>query len=255
MNFLNNKKGNILLWSLIITALVIGSVIFISDFIISSMKQGKLSTNALKAYYLAESAIEKAVYTLRQVNKSSNFNLNENLGGGKVILQSQPIKQLTIDLKEGETYQIDIMYPANASVLDEPVNQLKFKGQTSTGYLEIKTLGWESGASYSTAQPLLAISLEEPTNINSGFWFSFGVNTTEYYNRIIRIKALHGDISNLDIYAYNGNNFTTFPMITSVKAQGFYQNSSQKINITMPRRPPLYGLFDYVIFSDDLLTK
>lgn len=251
MKSFSAPRGNILLWSMMIVGLTLTAVVFLADFVISSLQQSKLSNNALKAYYLAEAGTEQALYQLRHINELGAVNLSANLDGGRLVRSELTENQLNVGrLAKDGVYQLDLVKPESEASL----SRLEISGQTASGFLEIQAVGWTLGGVYSQL-PLFS-DLKGPTDITNGFSESLAGSSGPDYYRRVRLKALYDDVNNLAITGYDaGNNQVSLPARSVVSSQGFYSNSSQKITFSMPRRAPLYGVFDYVIFSEEVLVK
>ena len=78
-------------------------------------------------------------------------------------------------------------------------------------------------------------------------------------NYRVRIKALYQPAEELTVSIHPTNNANSrplaFPNYINMKFVGSYQESNQTLTITMPRYSPMVGLYDYVLFSEDVLQK
>ena len=78
-------------------------------------------------------------------------------------------------------------------------------------------------------------------------------------NYRVRVKALYGDVDDLEIKLFSLDNKhgqqLVFPNYLNIKATGSYRGANQSLSAEMPRYAPTLGLFDYVLFSEEILEK
>ena len=78
-------------------------------------------------------------------------------------------------------------------------------------------------------------------------------------NYRVRLKALYNNANNLKIRLSALDNLQgaaiAFPNYLQIKTTGSYKESNQVINVAMPRFAPTLGIFDYVLFSEESISK
>ena len=64
--YIMNKKGSAIIFSMFILTGILAVSLAAGDMVISSLKMGRVQTDSTKAFYAAESGIEKTLYEVRQ---------------------------------------------------------------------------------------------------------------------------------------------------------------------------------------------
>ncbi|MBI5621615.1 hypothetical protein HY933_01965 [Candidatus Falkowbacteria bacterium] len=244
----NNQRGNILIWSLLVIMVSLGGVVFLSDVVISSLRAGHLTNDALQAWHLADAGAEYALY---QIRHQENYDLTlppTAVAGGQLTSALETEESLKIHLAPDTTYQLDL-YDA---LPDQAVGRLYLQGSTTAGWLEAQIVSWQLGSTF--PEDNFTQNLKGPTELNNGFFLDLPSNVGQYHR--LTLKALYDDLTDLTISAYSiGGAPVPVPARLKLRLTGQYGRSSQEIVITTPRRAPLYGLFDYVVFSEKVITK
>ncbi len=242
----NNQSGNILLWALVVVMITINTVLFLSDFIISSLQQGRLIQQSTKAWYLADAGIEHSLYRVR---KLEIYNIDDvEIGDGEVLRSIVEEDDLIMDLDQDENYQLDL-YDVEPG---QEIVSLFIQGETTNAWIEAQTVSWQLGNQLPSDN--VRQDLRGPTDIMNGFFLDLPTSIG-YYHRV-KLKTLYDDVSELSITAYSAGLVpVSIPGRVKVEVVGIYGKATQKISVTIPKRAPLYGLFDYVIFSERLVTK
>lgn len=242
-----SQQGNILLWTLIVISITLTSTLFLANLISTSLQQGRLVNDALKAWYLAESGVENGLYRLRQLDDSSWLAAAENLEleGGKLVRNQELEQSIMVNISKNDSYQLDLPSTADLASLN-----IKTAGSAGASWLEVQKVYWQTNTASPSWQ---GVDLKGPSDLENGF--AINLTSNSYLYRI-KLRALYGDIQDLVITAKNsGGLATAMPARIIFNSQGFFGNASQQIKVTMPRQTPAYGIFDYVIFSEEPINK
>lgn len=248
-----SEHGNVLLFALLVMTTVIVGSVGISSLILSSLQQTKVMDSGVRAFYAAESGIEDALYAGR---KSEDLPATVSV---PVALPNQSSWTRTVAGSE------DVLYfeiPEDMLIevtLYDPDDITAATGIASVGVewsdacdgcslLRTSMVGWDPGAPVSwdpNAQTFThgggsaAISLGSPAKLYT-----------------LRLRAMNADLTGVSVRAYDsGGGQIPIPGRVKVTSIGEATNVRQVLNVTMPRRVPLTGIFDFVIFSECSLVK
>ena len=271
--------GNVLLLALLVMASLITAGIGISAIILDEIRQARNIDFSVLAYYAAEASSESALYKLRKENAVLTCpGLVESCeptgycsgGGGEPCLYSSGAltnlatwarnftdRDLSIysKIKKNEVLQIDLYDPDRIAWAAE-VESVKVEWSDSCGncsWVELAFVDWRPGVGVDWAnnRTKFQYSVAGSPIINNAF-----VSTKAYK---IRIKALYGDINNLTFTAWSENNAAgtqkEIPARVVLNSTGTFAVSKQAIKMTMPRRSPMSGLYDFVLFTECSLVK
>ncbi len=122
----------------------------------------------------------------------------------------------------------------------------------ATSNVEVAYIGWDvaMGWSASSEQRFQYSYLASPV-INNGF------ASNKSYR--LRIKSLYCNANNVTVTAWGGDNAGApqkeIPARIVLSSVGEYGALEQAIRMNMPRKSPMSGLYDYVLFSECSLVK
>lgn len=282
MKISKNKNGSVLLLSLLVTSALLASILYINTISLRQNIQVTNIDNSLHSYHGAESGNEEALYRLRSGDYDTYnlTSLNKSFAVGNTWVSrtvSSSLNVIVTGIKKDEFFAFDIFDPddiasgsglsylslswddncenesLNESWIELTSNEWSVaKGVIDWGYLDSKHI-----------KKSLLNKEDQLTQIESIGGSDFDKDKAYQF----RIKALYCDISNLTIRAYkessdpNGSaepiEFKNVYQITSVAE--YPKNSpranKQALSVNFKRFAPLSGLFDYVIFSEESLTK
>jgi len=273
---MKKQSGIVILYALLIIALITAIGISISIIIIRELKLTQNMHYATLAYYAAESGVEKALYTVKTSRDTKNLSdtidilksYDQGLDNGSKYNDKQTdIQQETVltTLAKDQYTQVDL-YNYKQPELGAGVESL-WISWSGAPWLEISYVEWIPGnpvdfgiqRSYRsfyniTSSPVTIAGQDE-----------FPKATSNYR---VRIKALYEEASNLEIKAYNiddpsncpPNNkpeecLVDLPSYVVVKAVGNMGEFSQSLTALVPWNTPLFGLYDYVLYSEGQIEK
>jgi len=249
----------------------------IGAIIINEIRQARNIDFSALAYYAAESGVEQALYKLRKEEAVLNCpagSCDENgfctLGGQEPCLKSSGNLsnqsswtrvvtdkewQIYGKIKKDETLQVDLYNPEGTSAAGVESIKIQWTPQCippATSTIEVSYIAWNpaTGWSQDTEKKFKYSALASPV-INNGF------SSVKSYR--MRIKSLYCNIGNLTVTAWGNDNANVpqveIPARIVLNSIGQYSNLRQAIRMTMPRKSPMSGLYDYVLFSECSLVK
>lgn len=275
--------------TIVIMSILLATGLGFAVLVLSDLRQAQQIDNGIVAYYGANSGVEEGLYWLRKDIENSDIATVTAL---KNIATTKPLdNKATWDINDSTDFQNIIsrerlyngqslkFYILGRSNVSDPNN---------TGSIGIK---WERDAGYSTTQlQVVATQLEyqqadngaliyytdenkvliNPSSAEQGDCIALsdedlitGEGSITKYNYVIEVRALgeteNDVIKSLIIQAYDGDS-CAIPNIRgitniSLVSTGRYRNSQQTITAYVPPRDPVSGLFGFVLFSQEDITK
>ena len=253
------RSGNILPFSLVMTAAILLGGMTLSLVVISGLKRTAQLDRSMVAYYAADAGIEKQLYEVRKndIDIADLVSMNDTFANGSEWESTDGTRFLNTNVKtfaelNEEDFQfVDLFDPdsANAAAgVGKVVWTWSDDGspgcQVELGYAEWDTTG--------------------PSIIPQEFKIVFGTGGSAFQNLNpdrayrLRFRPRKCDVTNLQVTAYPTSGSVTpmlFPGDITIASQGTYRSTSQSIAVTMPRLDILSGVFNYVIFSECTLFK
>ena len=254
--FLKDKRGNTLVIAILLMTVMLAVAVGLSNAFVTELKLSTNLDDAVFSYYGAESGIEYGLYDARKTDLDLNVNETDTFSNGVDWTRTtdDTVSSLSlVSISEDKSVQLDFFdpdTPATASGLGSIV--INWTGATGSWAL-VKITSWTPAASIDWATKVD----EEYLRANSAASFIINLTTTKAYK--IKIKALHQDLNTVSIVAYDGADGTgstvDIPNFLDITGEGEYGTSHQAINVSMPRGIPLASLYNYVIFTEESLTK
>lgn len=226
-------RGYALLLAVLILSTVLAGATALANIVISGIRQTREVSNAIIAYAAAESDVEQALYVLRKDKQDPLPDVNDSDGLTRAVQVTQPI----IPYRIAENDFVSLPMPAGfTGDIKIPVWEAE---QNCASWMEISftTLDLATGIVTDTlrhARPLAdaPLSIQPPANTVG-----------------LRLRALYCDISALTV-----NNLTIQSRVI-IKSTAEVAGAKQAIEVTVPREAPASGLFDFVLFSEEDITK
>lgn len=249
-----------MIYALLTIAAILSTSIVISNLVQNSIKQTRFIADAQAAFYNAESGMENALYSIRK-----NDVLPEDGDCGisadcEVETSEKEVSELNLNLAANESVQFDLFNPED-SALTTGVESIGFQWDGPSTWLEVSAISWLAGSPLSL--PVWASGTEIKDLPVQKFLYSGGAGISNFIspakNYRVRVKALYGEARNLRIRLFSADDLTgeqkPFPNFLKIKTIGDNAESTQTIRAEMPRYAPLSGLFDYVLFSEEIISK
>jgi hypothetical protein len=271
------ESGNVLLLALLVMAGIMTAGLAIGSIILNEIKQARNIDFASVAYFAAESGVEQALYKFRRedavitcpagtcdTNGFCTLGDNEPCIGSRGNLSNQSFwtrtvtdKELQIygKIKKDESLQVDLFDPEGAAAAGVESIKIAWTPECvspAASMIEVAYIAWDPAVGWiSDSEQRFKYSAVASPAINNGF------SSVKSYR--VRIKALYCDISNLIVTALANNDAVApevqIPARVVLNSIGNFSNLRQAIKMTMPRRSPMSGLYDYVLFSECSLVK
>ncbi|MBU1146494.1 hypothetical protein KKD80_03025 [Patescibacteria group bacterium] len=275
--FWNKQSGNVLLLALLVMAGIMTAGLGIGTIILNEIKQARNIDFSTVAYFAAESGVEQAIYKLRKEDAVINCpvgvcgangfcsggegescitaagDLSNDASWERTIVDREP--QIYGKIEKDNSMQIDLFDPENAVAAGVESVKIEWVPDCvapAVSTIEVGYVNWDpiAGWSEATEKKFKYTALESPV-INNGF------SGTKSYR--LRIKALYCDINNVIITVWGADNAVPpqvkIPARIVLNSAGEYGVARQAIKVTMPRKSPMSGLYDYVLFSECSLVK
>lgn len=273
---IKDSQGNVLLLALLVMAGIMTAGLAIGAIIINEIRAAKNVDFASLAYYAAESGVEQALYKFRKEDAviecpTGECGINGFCANGESCIRSNGILenqsswtrtvtnkewQIYSKIKKDETLQVDLYDPDNvtAAVGIESI-KIEWTPQCvppASSMIEVSYIAWNPSVGWGEeSEKRFKYSAIASPVINNGF------SSTKAYR--LRIKAFYCDISNLIVTAWANNDANApqvqIPARIILNSIGNFSNLRQAIKMTMPRKSPMSGLYDYVLFSECSLVK
>lgn len=260
MNNMKEEKGNVLVYAILTIAAILSTTIVISNLVQSSLRQTRFVSNAQAAYYAAESGAEKIIYQIRKNDKIPTEGHCGLAIDCEWQLSPDAVTDLTMDLSANQSVQLDLFYPENSQAAPG-VESIGFDWHGANTWLEVSFVDWDKGAFIAWSEWLPGAKLDElPVQkiLYSGEQATSNLFSANKNYRV-RVKALYGEAEDLVIKLYGLDNeqggALSVPNILSFSVTGGNQESSQRLSAALPRYAPTLGLFDYVLFSEEVIKK
>lgn len=254
------KSGNILPLAIIMTLTILMAGIGIGTVVLEGSKRAVETDQSVSAYYMADSGVERQLYEVRKLDKTTNqlASLNENYPnqgawtfyGGYVTTTEKVVAEIATTSFE----VVDIFNPDNVAAAGvDRITVNWANGTNCTGGLEagleVGFAEWDISGGTITPSEAFTIQRSAP----GSFAMSITLNPAKAYR--VRIKSLICTAANVTAQTFNGVAPQGFPGDVTVSAEGTYGKATQKISVTMPKTNVLSGIFSYVIFSECTLLK
>jgi len=284
---LKEKKGMVLVLAILIIAAILGAAALFSNVVIREIQQSRLIDQSMQAYYFAESGAERALYQVRRreavidcdsitsgsvcetnghCSSDDVFCINQDEGGlevsGSWQVAADNEQETSVNLKKGESFQIDLFSPyQEADTAESSIDAIEVSRDDSlllygeftnlTNILGI-TSKFDCASQppvfkdYLISDEFIIRNLDDQDIIEScsyAFRLTFLPGPGES-NELFTIKVYDRYIEQLKI-----------PSRLIVDSSAEFGQSWQQIRVKTPIRPPLAGLYDFVLFSEQEIRK
>ena len=278
-----NQSGVVILYALLMIALITAIGIGVSVIIIRELRLTQNTHYATLAYYAADSGVERALYTVKvsrdegdlsqTITKIRNYNADQNgfvnNASYSDIQTSAEEERIETNLEKDQITQFDL-YDIQNPTGPSNINSLKISwsdGTPSNGsspWLEISYIKWDPASPYIDTEVQSSYKLIYSTAdlVDGSLPVIFQDRTSAYR---VRLKALYDTISNLVVTAYDcpdplsqsctDNEKKNIPARVIVKSVGKMGEFEQAITALVPWNIPLFGLYDYVLYSEGQIEK
>ncbi len=272
------ESGNVLLLALLVMAGIMTAGLAIGSIILNEIRQARNIDFASAAYFAAESGVEQALYKFRKEDaviicpagicdengfctlgdRESCIRGNGNLSNQSSWTRTVADKEWQIyeKIKKDESLQVDLFDPSGTSAAGVESIKIEWTPECvppATSMIEVAYIAWNPSVGWvAGSEQRFKYSVSASPVINNGF------SSTRSYR--VRIKAFYCDISNLIVTAWGENDAipgsqVQIPARVVLNSVGSFSNLRQAVKMTMPRKSPMSGLYDFVLFTECSLVK
>jgi len=263
-----NQQGSIVIYATFLMIILCAIVTLLAFIILVSIRSTSNSKQSIVAFYAAESGLEKSLYTIKTNRDSQSLTLAStitSLNGLTVMAYSSSTDVILADnssttvldfnLLKGQSKQIDIFNPdSGLSILTAGANA---------------NLSWTKSGCTGTGNPI-EYGKKEFSGLGGSYWGNIFDNdylvslpsSSPYvdpllssYNYQFKIKALECDLSDIQFTITSGSTAVALPNYITIRSTGTNGKASIKLQADTIWKPPLSGLGEYVLFSEDTITK
>ncbi len=269
MSDINNKKGQVILVALLIMAVVLVVALAIGTLMLRELRMAGNIDRSITAYFAAESGLEEELWKARKNPPMDAIPYGEGLaieGARWDLTKSEAPEEEFVEkvLVRDKSEQIYLKYDPSDP---ENINRFMFEMWSSpTAWLEYKVISWPTYDSTGKI-PL------DPSEVitKEGLWgtsdvpnicinLNEGTRPIYYYDHVFRFKPLYADVS-YTLKGYSDTSCTPANEVgikggkLEITSTGTYSATKRSLSIVFYPKPPLHGIFDYVLFSDESIVK
>ncbi|MFH0814665.1 MAG: hypothetical protein V1902_01035 [Candidatus Falkowbacteria bacterium] len=246
---MSDQQGNVLVYTVLAVAAILSTILIVSNLMIGEIRQAGNFDNMIKATYAAESGAEWGIFNLRKNNIMIESDCDMPDVDCYAGVDETGVKKLQSDLPQNQTLQIDLYNPIKLNKASG-VESMKI-GWLGAGWVEVTLVEWQAGSQVVWNDNAMQKFLFNAPAVLNVF------NKSKNY--IVRLKSLNAPLAALSVEIFSGDNAAgaalPFPQFVRVTAEGTANGASQIINVDLPKKSPLMGLFDYALFSEEDIIK
>jgi hypothetical protein len=281
----DNQQGVILVMTIVIMSILLATGLGFTVLVLSDLRQAQQIDNGIVAYHAANSGIEEGLYWLRKDIDGTDIATVDAL---KNIAITKPLANDAVwDISDSTDYQSNISRERLYNGQSLKFYLLGRSGASPSNTTESIGIVWERDAISPTTQlQVVATQLDyQETESDALIYYTdtnkvitnpdpdldcvplldaaIPGNSDADYDYVFEVRALgeteNDVIKSLRIRAYNTDNCTdeNNEGITNISlvSTGRYRASQQTITAYVPPRDPVSGLFGFVLFSQEDITK
>jgi hypothetical protein len=267
---MKDNKGSVILYAVFLMMALSATAILTAFVILTSIRYTSNSTHATSAFYAAESGIENSLYKIRDYRDTRGTvvdavaDINDDSGtlsngaDYSVDADHEYIDSLSFDLPMYSSKQVDVFDPDTAESLLSATGTIiitwhKAVGCTDAADLELSiksftNSSWEdsldTGIGEGTYKLYCATSCT-----NNAYSLQSG------YSHKIKLKPVYCDLVIDSITISSGGSDITFRNYIKIVSTGEMGTATFPMQAETIWKPPLSGLGEFVLFSEDTITK
>jgi hypothetical protein len=242
-----SEQGSVLLYTILALAVMINLIIIISNLVVIELRQSANIDQAISAFYIAESGVEKALYEYRKkgtILPDGDCGLETGITCDLTTTQ-ETMTGLSLVLQPNDSMQLNFNQAASQ------IESIEINWFNNGSWVEVSYVEWDP------ADLVWDFRSVNKFLLSGGSGIINDISSTKRYK--IRIKASYDVVDAATVTFYTANNATgapvPIPSSMTFTAQGEHGNSAQKVSASMPPEKSLLGLFDYVLFSEQAIIK
>lgn len=251
------ERGTILLLALIVLSSVVLASMGLGTLMVSSIQQSRTVDESIVAYYAAETAVEGSLYEIRRLDRlpvstTAPQVMDSGAAWQRVIKTGSQIVYAGLIPKDS-TYELALYDMETSASSNAAEVQVDWDG---SGILAASITGWTPNHDWAPedeASVAFRVQRISPSDGHSKALLS--VVNPDALNRL-RLRADGAALENVTISARDQNGAAVdLPGRIQITARGSYGRTEQRLQVSVPRRAPLAGLYDFVVFSECSLIK
>lgn len=276
-----SRRGSVLVITLFILLLIGAIVAILTAIIINQLHSVTNYSRSYVARASVETAVERGLYYAQLARATRTLGAGETAtllnsltgtldnGATYTVLASADNDTISTTLATNATVQYDVFDEDYSSGTLEltGITDLHLLGFdwdydttcTATPQLEISQYRWEPTAWTDLSDPTTVTTrsiincIPPSTSTSIACEYALGVSSSYLYR--IRVKALNcGATVNFSAHDSTGQNVYLHSQL-DIDGQAQFGNATQEIKSTALWHPPLNDYLDYVLFSNEVLTK
>ena len=267
MNNINNKKGQVILIALLVMAVILVVALAIGTLMVRELRMAGNIDRSVTAYFAAESGLEEELWKVRKNPPMDTIPYGEDLtieGARWDLTKSEaPEEEFTNkDLERDKSEQIYFPYSDLSMVKSVKFTQWTPEPPATISWLEYRVISWPKAIKFDPSKIETKEGLLDDPDFGGGVCINLDQDlpTITNYDHIFRFKPLHGGatyslIGYSDIGCTPGNEENIGGGKLELPSTGTYQATKRGLSIVFYPKPPLHGIFDYVLFSDESIVK
>ncbi|MFH1226194.1 MAG: hypothetical protein V1684_02845 [bacterium] len=262
----NDNRGTVLLVTLLIIFSIVATTVGMAFIVINEIQQSRDVDYSVIAYYAAEAGVEQGLFLLRksgmaihdlEIGESERVILDNGASWVRPVENGEP--QIFGAIERDATLSVDL-YDADSLSEDPEIGSIKIDGYDDTAWLETTLVEWPVGSGLTWGNQLQQTVYKSIHSFVPGEDICVTNPPQTGYAYRLRIKALYDDVEDpLIVTVWGDDQCSTGNkdilgriVITGI---GSYSHSLQAVKVSLPRYSPLSSVFDYIVFSEESLSK
>jgi hypothetical protein len=241
--------GYSLLLAVILVSTIISGATAIARLIVLNLRQTRYLDQAIVASSAASSGVEKALFLLRKTEEEITDRqkpTTETIGNATAEWEATLAEEAVFKIPQNDYAVLNLPQNSRIDTIEIPPWT---KAPDCPSWIEVSGLSWDP----TSPQGFSEADVQRQPYALGDSPVRFDVLADKAVQ--IRIKALYCDIHKLEVYGLADGGPTSLPSRVVINSTGDYLGSRQALRISTLARPPLSGLFDFVIFSECSLVK
>ncbi len=270
-NIKKTQSGIALVMVMIVLFAVMFSVLVVSSIIAGEVKMSNNVVNSIASYYVAESGIEKGLYYLKVSRENSDFSYFTDLGGSSTTMShggSYLIATSSTSAPDFTVQDIPTTAPVYVDIISPPgnVNNIDWSSSSVDTYqvdweilncfptysskrLQITINSFENNFSNPTAETHLISCGCTGSDVCASY--NGPVAANKYYR--FTFKPIDVKVKKINFSVNNGSE--GIPSESIIETYGTYKSSQYYMKAQLPVFGSTYDIFQYIIFSEENLSK
>ncbi len=260
----NPQAGMSMLFAILVVSTTLVVSLGVGGLMLAELRSAQAFDDSEKSYYASEVGIEKALYLIKQDSEyrteSEKSTLENNAKYEYTVISGEG--EIEESLIKDDSFQMNLFdsddqgaaFDIRRAEITWDLGE-EFEGSKANPWLEITKISWRrtepidfsgSPEGHERVEKQIVSHEEAPANIE----FDSG------YNYRLRIKALYNG-ADLKLKAYDKENEqVNFPTsLVKITSIGKYANSGRGIEVTAQQGSQLLGVFDYVLYSEEEVSR